>query len=586
MRRTIRTLVCLVSLLGGLTVAQNPLKMTWSDKKHGLDGPWHAVNVDVGSQGQTISFYPGGTWETILLLNTVCNESSVAECPANEDMGGGIFDPQGSTTFNTSISFSSDLTKLGETHAIRVNSSVERALETIGTDGKTIESSDFLAVESGNLVYPGGKKVPLQLGVLSLGAPNMINQTFTEPEGVPDMNGTFITSYLWEHGYIPSYSYGMHIGSASLDIPPSLFLGGYDQSRIIGDVSSQISNGGFAIYLTDITLGVETGGYPWSVSKDITGLLGSGNATISHGTSVFIDPAEPYLYLPESTCKAIASNLPVTLDSDLGLYTWNTDSPQYTKIINSPAYLAFTFYKNNANSDDFTIKVPFALLNLTLEPPLTSSSTPYFPCMGTNSTYALGRSFLQAAFVGANYNQSYWFLAQAPGPDSPSIESVVKIANSDKNITGSGNNWAGTWANTWKPIATTDDSDTSGLSTGAKAGVGIGCAVAGSVLVGVLAWFFLRRRRDYGKAGSQDSATTDIPFQHTAPMAPVEAPGGSRDNRHELDYNRNLGWQGSLTQPAEGYGPSRGQGSSQSAQISSEGSQGWQNRVHELAGHN
>ena len=72
-----------------------------------------------------------------------------------------------------------------------------------------------------------------------------------------------------------------------------------------------------------------------------------------------------------------------------------------------------------------TIKVPFALLDLKLEPRLVDEEMAYFPCMRTATAAAdggphvLGRGSLQAAFVGVNWSlngNGNRFLAQAPGP--------------------------------------------------------------------------------------------------------------------------------------------------------------------------
>ena len=68
-----------------------------------------------------------------------------------------------------------------------------------------------------------------------------------------------------------------------------------------------------------------------------------------------------------------------------------------------------------------TIKVPFALLNLTLEPPIVPTPQQYFPC---RSFYAndgsgkceFGKAFLKATFVGMNWGENKWFMAQAPEP--------------------------------------------------------------------------------------------------------------------------------------------------------------------------
>ena len=114
------------------------------------------------------------------------------------------------------------------------------------------------------------------------------------------------------------------------------------------------------IELLDINIGVAKGGSPWN-SSSMTGLLAQSNSSLTSGFTVAVDPANPYIYLPQSSCDAIAAKQPVTYDSGLGLYFWDTADPQYTKIVTSPSYLGFTFTKNGVNTEDITIKVPFAL---------------------------------------------------------------------------------------------------------------------------------------------------------------------------------------------------------------------------------
>lgn len=113
--------------------------------------------------------------------------------------------------------------------------------------------------------YPDGTNYPVEVGILSLGAP--VETHVWEPDVL-----MFIPSYLYTAGGIkqtPSYSYGMHIGSASLNIPGSLLLGGYDQSRVLGTVSTQSytpfgqsPGGNLAIGLVDVGIGVAKGGSP------------------------------------------------------------------------------------------------------------------------------------------------------------------------------------------------------------------------------------------------------------------------------------------------------------------------------------
>jgi hypothetical protein len=307
--------------------------------------------------------------------------------------------------------------------------------------------------------YHGGQEYPLQVGVLSFDAPT-INHTFEVDAKIdkPDTNGTFITSWLWKKDTIPSYSYGLHIGSPTVDIPGSLMLGGYDRNRVLGDVSAQpfLSDGSLPIQLLDIGLGVAgDGGSPWNFTSK-TGLLAKDNSTLETGTIVQASTADPYIYLPQSSCDSIAAELPLYYEPDYGLYFWNTSDPQYPKLVLTPSFMSFTFSKNGLNNENMTINVPFALLSLTLEPPLIANPSKYFPCMGTSSTLALGRAFFQAAFIGVNWNQGTgnWFLAQAPGPEYSVTEDRTNIEASASTITGSSSSWEACWSRYWTDLPT------------------------------------------------------------------------------------------------------------------------------------
>ncbi|OGM42766.1 hypothetical protein ABOM_008157 [Aspergillus bombycis] len=313
------------------------------------------------------------------------------------------------------------------------------------------------------------------MGVLSLGCSDT-KQSFT---GNRTIETTFLPSYLYQYEDTPSYSYGMHIGSVPLGIPGSLVLGGYDQNRVLGDVSAQpYSSGNLSIDLLDAKIGVVSGGSPW-ICTDKTGPLGQGNASINYGVTVFASGAGPYMYLPHSTCEAIAAEL---------------SDKRYSEIVSAPTYLGFTFSKNSLNNANITINVPFSLLNLTLDAPLVDKPTPYFPCMGTNGNYVLGRAFMQGALVGVNWGpqQGSWFLAQAPGPNIPGTTAVTTINPSDNTVTSSSSDWESSWKGVWKELPATSASnsstqtwseDSSGLSTGAKTGIAIAVAAAAVVVI-------------------------------------------------------------------------------------------------------
>lgn len=109
--------------------------------------------------------------------------------------------------------------------------------------------------------YPNGKAYPVSVGILSLGATKSIY--------VVDRNDFNLLS-TWEYfnstssNHIPSYSWGIYIGSVQPDLLGSLMLSSYDQNRVLGQVSLQqvattnyLSN--LNIYLEDIGIGVATG---------------------------------------------------------------------------------------------------------------------------------------------------------------------------------------------------------------------------------------------------------------------------------------------------------------------------------------
>ncbi|KAL2072385.1 hypothetical protein VTL71DRAFT_11728 [Oculimacula yallundae] len=328
-----------------------------------------------------------------------------------------------------------------------------------------------------------------------------------------------------EKGVTPSNTFGLHIGAVNPRIKGSLLFGGYDQARICGNISTQ--RGGFdglepvddgekgLINLLDIGIVSYDGISPFSTSR-MGGLLAAGNSSIGASLSLPLFPEAPYLNLPKSRCDAIAAWLPVTYNANLGLYTWNTNNPQYSRIISSTTVLR----------------------------------TPYFPCNAqSRGKYSLGRAFLQAAFVGANWNvnnnQGVWWLAQAPGPNVGSQSTVKTIKGQDTVITSSSNDWVASWEGILVPLnkqlqpttKTGDGSDSSpfspadrndttgsseGLSVGAKAGIGIGAA---AVLLGFGCLFvFIWHKKRKERRGSQEDAI--MPDTRVSNMESVPAPGG------------------------------------------------------------
>ena len=545
----------------------DPLQVPASKRLYGPDGPWQAVSIQLGTPPQNLDLFPGGVFESSVFTNQLCQDITSMPCGS-----GGLFDPSLSSSIdNTSISYEVTSTKLpsGWTNGAMLFSYSENFIirDKLQIAGQILANFSVEFYSTISMVYPDGSYPP-QVGALSLGP--TINQTFTEPSGLAAVNASLIPGYLAVNNVIPSNSFGLHVGiaAAALKLELSLWLGGYDASRIIGPVSSQSIQDDPAselvIDLLDIGIGVNDGGSPFPFASQF-GFLSAGNSSISEAQSlpIIMNPTAPYLYLPSSTCAAIAKVLPVTYNTGKALYFWDVTDAQYARIVQSPTFLSFIFRGSDGN---MTINVPFSLLNLTLQEPLVSTPTPYFPCQppqapDTSTTYySLGRAFLQAAFVGVNWNSSQgfgeWYLAQAPGPNTDTNPQNEPFTHGSPPV-GRTTDWAGTWKGFWTPLPTPLSLSTSpapsptnttiptqrntasasskhGLSGGAIAGTAIG---AGAIVLAAVGFSFLLFRRRRGghpqtpRHSWEHKDQTHIPL--TQPRQYWARAGGSVDGEHK-----------------------------------------------------
>ncbi|KAL7626064.1 hypothetical protein AAE478_002834 [Parahypoxylon ruwenzoriense] len=511
--RILITFTSLVTLSLIQSVDANPKAARWSDKTLGPDGPWNAVAVTIGN-GQDVTVYPGKMWESFLPGEGYCRNTAIEGRPCYAQDAGAIYNETTGTGHEPNIAvdaaafFTSNLASDG-TKGTRYTDRLFLGTDTGEWASDGVDDFAMVLMSDTQLQYQNGNKYPLFAGCLSFGAaPGMVNQTFqTRPgENAGAVNTSLLAGTLFEEGSIDSQTFGMHIGSAgSQKCPGSLWFGGYDRNRAVNDVLSISLADPYLVFsgapLLDISINVVEGGspFPWS-SKG--GLLAAGNSSIGSRFALAVDPCLPYLNLPKSTCDAIAAEIPVTYNESLGLYLWNTSSPDYTRIVQSPSVLSFTFMDPDNNSRRVNISVPFMHLNLTLDQPLVDTPTPYFPCNGaSNGNYALGRAFLQDAFFGANLQTAVYFLAQAPGPNVAG-ESVTVMDKDCRTISASNNDWATSWEGSWTPLPGGDSDAASGRrsTAGTIAGAAVG-GVAGIVLLGFIG-FIGRRYHRYGKGYS------------------------------------------------------------------------------------
>ncbi len=496
-----------------LTTANGgPRHVVWNTThSYGPDGPWNVVTVGVGSNSNSeplsyIDLYPGGIWESMLNTQAFCGGRGSTSCPA---ASAGLYDYENSSTAIQNVSSWVGMNwQWSRQEALNMSGIAMDMVDTMFLSTQfgsfNIINSSIAAVDASQIELPDGTFYPIEVGTLSLGGPGNGLQPFENGEGQT------IPGQLANEGAISSNSFGLHIGSASLNQAGSLTYGGYDQSRVLGEVGAfDLSHANYMLpFLLDIELGVESGTSPFGTDV-VTGLLKL-NESFNGVQPAVINPVVPYLFMSPQTCAAIAQNLPVTFQQTIGLYTWNTADPQYRTIISSPSYLAFVI--QNAGAGNLTIKVPFQLLNLTLEPPIVSSPQQYFPCRpfqanGGSGNYFLGRAFLQAAFIGMNWGINKWFIAQAPGPSVGAINTQVIEPNDTSINSYPISDFAATWSNDWTPLSQSSNASNSiglpkaspnrGLSKNTKIGIGVGVSVGALAIAGFALFVYLRgvRRR-------------------------------------------------------------------------------------------
>ena len=135
--------------------------------------------------------------------------------------------------------------------------------------------------------------------------------------------------------------------------------------------------------------------------------------------------------------------------------------------------------------------------------PIVTRPQPYFPCKlfsGPSGYYFLGRAFLQATFIGFNWELNKFFMAQAPGPDAGPSQ-IQSIQSSDNTVASNPIDFfAGTWTQKWtnkipSTSGTASPAPDPGMRNGTKIGIGVGSAVGALVLIGVLAAVIVASKR-------------------------------------------------------------------------------------------
>ena len=262
---------------------------------------------------------------------------------------------------------------------------------------------------------------------------------------------------------------------------------------------------------------------------------------LNPGIFAVLDTAVPELWLPHNVCDQIASVLNLTYHEDSGRYTITAAAHNALQSLNGS--LRFRIGVNLYTNPAITIEIPYKAFDLEASWPIFNTTTRYFPLRKTtNKTqYALGRVFLQEAYLVVDWERDVFMLSQAVFTDPMPEQNIVTIEP--------------------EPSGTSDvigQQSSSKLSAGAIAGIAIGIFLL--ILGSALGWWFWWRKR---KQANMQIRPGSIGVSH----------GDSRKDPSEHVLSAKTELDGERRQVPEMYAPSRplelAHGADESARVES-----------------
>jgi hypothetical protein len=463
----------------------------------GNDGPWSSFPIQAGTGAV------GGLQNVRVLVSTAataiwtigslgCPENFGSGCPSSR---GGLFLTNQSLTWAPNSIYQTGLEmNLGLDSSGYVGYDVA-TLGWQGSGGPKVDHSIIWNLADGNY----------WLGVFGLN-PRPTNFTsFTNPQA------SFIQT-LVNNKKLPSTSWAYTAGNQyRLDrVYGSLTLGGYDSNRFYPN------NVTFSFY-DDISRDLSVN------LQSITTSKGSPSNLLPDGSiNIFIDSTVPELWLPESACKAFEAAFGIEYNTNYGRYL--ITSAQREKLLAQNAEIKFTISPNVTGGETVDITLPYQAFDLQVQFPIVMNpnTSYYFPLQkaANDTQYTLGRTFLQEAYLIADYDRQNFSVSQCRWEqEKVSTQNVVDVLS-----------------------PTTEASKSQVISTAAIAGVAVGVAAVIGIL-GLTLLIFRRRKnaekRRLAELEEKNSAASTTSNSNTSQhiiSAPIGGELGGGDI-HELPHH-------------------------------------------------
>ncbi|KAK4495244.1 hypothetical protein PRZ48_013573 [Zasmidium cellare] len=469
----------------------------------GNDGNWSSFAINVGTPPKTLFVLPSTSGRSTLVVHPLgCgDEADPSSCNTTR---GEVFDPSLSSTFK----------QVGDRNEYyQINFGPEQPLSALlppnlnytgaslpGTDvlGFGTDFNDAPTLQNQLIVaYPA--KVPY-VGQLGLSYANETIVNLLEPE-------LSILAALKSVKAISSQYWGYTAGAIYRGSFGSLTLGGYDANA--GNVQNVLT----------VQMDPDTNR---SLTLDIvsTSLSDVPQPLSTSPIKALIDSVVPEIWLPRDLCTAFEKELGLVWNDTVGMYL--VDDDLHDQLTRRNASVTFSLAAPADTTRTTNITLPYAAFDVSAGYPLlgalygndSSKSLRYFPLKRGDSDkqFYLGRTFLQEAYVAADYDNQEFHVSPA----------TFSLSNQD--------------------IRTVTYPKQSGLSGGAIAGIVVG-VVGGLVIIGGLLWWFCwRKRKDKKKerrstlgTSSIGDNTTIAEWNNGVQMEQVEAYKPAEVSGEELD---------------------------------------------------
>jgi hypothetical protein len=235
----------------------------------------------------------------------------------------------------------------------------------------------------------------------------------------PSMLGT-----LRNQSLIPSSSWAYTAGAHYKNPPAfgSLTLGGFDTTRFRRN-NLTIAFG--ADSSRDLLISLQ------SIKYDTVG----SSPLLAKSIDVFIDSLVSEIWLPVDVCEAFAERFNLTWNAQGELYL--VESTAHAALLAQNPTFTFTIGQAGGGGETVDIVLPYSAFDLSLTAPIVGDTTQYFPLKQAqnSSQYTLGRTFLQEAYLIADYERLNFSVSQTLFPPTSVQQNLVPILALDQDIT-------------------------------------------------------------------------------------------------------------------------------------------------------